>query len=144
MEVVMVVVGGSGGEGGGGGGSGGGGGGGDGGSGWGRREDVFHHTTLPPAERFCIKMCSGVSHFNASLIVRRKTTRDNVRKQSTTFEDKGEPKRTRSAVGLLSSLAPVTARPKCFTFTALKIKSLLLGLQSRKVTRRKVLTYCAN
>ena len=47
---------------------------------WAGGKMYTYHTTLSPAERFCIKMCRGVSHFNASLIVRRKATRDNVRK----------------------------------------------------------------
>ena len=39
----------------------------------------------------CIKMGSGESHFNISLIVRDNVTRQCS--QTTTFEDKGEPKR---------------------------------------------------
>ena len=40
---------------------------------------------------FCIKMCSDESHFNVSLIVRDKVTRPCP--QTTTSEEKGEPKR---------------------------------------------------
>ena len=40
---------------------------------------------------FCIKMGSDESHFNVSLIVRDKVTRQYP--QTTTFEEKGEPKR---------------------------------------------------
>ena len=39
---------------------------------------------------FCIKMGSDESHFNISLIVRDKVTRQCP--QTTTFEEKGEPK----------------------------------------------------
>ena len=51
---------------------------------------------------FCIKMGSDESHFNVSLIVRDKVTR--LCPQTTTFEDKGVPKRIRTEVPLLTSL----------------------------------------
>ena len=44
----------------------------------------------------CIKMGSDESHFNVSLIVRDKVTRPCP--QTTTFEEKGEPKRYRTEV----------------------------------------------
>ena len=53
---------------------------------------------------FCIKMGSDESHFNVSLIVRDKVTRQCP--QTTTFEEKGEPKRYRTEVLPLTSLAP--------------------------------------
>ena len=46
---------------------------------------------------FCIKMCSDESHFNVSLIVRDKVTRPCP--QTTTSEEKGEPKRYRTEPG---------------------------------------------
>ena len=49
-----------------------------------------------------IKMGSDESHFNVSLIVRDKVTRQCP--QTTTFQDKGEPKRIRTEVPLLTSL----------------------------------------
>ena len=52
----------------------------------------------------CIKMGSDESHFNVSLIVRDKVTRQCP--QTTTFEEKGEPKRYRTEVPLLTSLPP--------------------------------------
>ena len=52
----------------------------------------------------CIKMGSDESHFNVSLIVRDKATRQ--RPQTTIFEEKGESKRTRTEVPLLTSLTP--------------------------------------
>ena len=55
----------------------------------------------------CIKMGSDESHFNVSLIVRDKVTRQFP--QTTTFEEKGEPKPLRTEVPLL------TARPNRLT-----------------------------
>ena len=52
----------------------------------------------------CIKMGSDESHFNVSLIVRDKVTRPCP--QTTTFEEKGEPKRYRTEVLPLASLTP--------------------------------------
>ena len=54
----------------------------------------------------CIKTMMGsvVSHFNVSLTVRDNVTRQ--RPQTTTFEEKGEPKRIRTEVPLLTSLTP--------------------------------------
>ena len=50
----------------------------------------------------CIKMGSDESHFNVSLTVRDKDTRQCL--QTTTFEEKGELKRIRTEVLLLTSL----------------------------------------
>ena len=52
----------------------------------------------------CIKMGSDVSHFNVSLIMRDRVTRQCP--QTTTFEEKGEPKHIRTEVILLTSLTP--------------------------------------
>ena len=52
----------------------------------------------------CIKTGSDESHFNVSLIVRDKVTRPCP--QTTTFEEKGEPKRIRTEVLPLTSLTP--------------------------------------
>ena len=51
-----------------------------------------------------IKMGSNESHFNVSLIVRDNVTRQCP--QTTIFEEKGEPKRIRTEVPLLTSLTP--------------------------------------
>ena len=51
----------------------------------------------------CIKMGSVESHFNVSLIVRDKITKQCP--QTTTFEQGGEPKRNRTEVLLLSGLS---------------------------------------
>ena len=53
---------------------------------------------------FCVKMGSNERHFNVSLIVRDKVTRQST--QTTTFEEKGELKWVRTEVLLLTSLAP--------------------------------------
>ena len=52
----------------------------------------------------CIKVGSDESHFNVSLIVRDKVTRQCP--QTTRFEEKGDPKRNRTEVPLLTSLRP--------------------------------------
>ena len=52
----------------------------------------------------CIKMGSDESHFNVSLTVRDKVTRQCL--QTTTSEEKGEPKRYRTEVLPLTSLTP--------------------------------------
>ena len=54
----------------------------------------------------CVKMGSDESHFNVSLIVRDTVTRQCP--QTTTFEEKGEPKRVRTEVPLLTSLTRLT------------------------------------
>ena len=62
----------------------------------------------------CIKMGSDESHFNVSLIVRDKVTRQCP--QTTTFEEKGEPKRIRTEVPLLTSVRiRTTYQPKRLT-----------------------------
>ena len=53
---------------------------------------------------FCIKAGSDESRFNVSLIVREKVIRQCP--QTTTFEEKGEPKQIRTAVPLLKGLTP--------------------------------------
>ena len=53
---------------------------------------------------FCIKVGSDKSHFNVSLIVRDRVTRQCP--QTTNFEEKGEPKQIRTEVPLLTSLTP--------------------------------------
>ena len=59
-------------------------------------------------------MGSDESHFNVSLIVREKVT--SQRPKTTTFEEKGEPKRIQTEVPLLTSLTPyLTARPNWLT-----------------------------
>ena len=52
----------------------------------------------------CIKMGSNESHINVSLIVRDKVTRQCP--QTTAFKAKGDTKRIRNEVPLLTSLTP--------------------------------------
>ena len=52
----------------------------------------------------CIKMGSDESHFNVSLTVRDKVTRQCP--ETTIFEEKGEPKQIQTEVPLLTSLTP--------------------------------------
>ena len=66
-------------------------------------------TRMAPALKWAA-MRVILSHFNVSLIVRDKVTRQCP--QITTFEEKGEPKRIPTEVPLLTSL---TARPNRFT-----------------------------
>ena len=60
--------------------------------------------TLSSPRMTCIKMGSDESHFNVSLIVRDKVTRQCP--QTAAFEEKGEPKRIRTEVLPLTSLTP--------------------------------------
>ena len=53
---------------------------------------------------FCIKVGSDERHFSVSLIVRDKVTRQC--RQTSSFEEKGEPKQIRTEVPLLTSLTP--------------------------------------
>ena len=66
--------------------------------------------TVTTRMTYCIKMVSDESHFNVSLTARDKVTRQCL--QTTTFEEKGGPKRIRTEVLLLTSL---TARPNLLT-----------------------------
>ena len=59
----------------------------------------YHHQN-----DFCIQMSSDESHFIVQLIVRDKVTRQCP--QTTTIEEKREPKRIRTEVPLLISLTP--------------------------------------
>ena len=70
---------------------------------WGRLYIYTYRYTVT-TRMTCIKMGSDESHFNVSLIVRDKVTR--LCPQTTTFEEKGEPKRYRTEVLPLTSLTP--------------------------------------
>ena len=52
----------------------------------------------------CVKLASDESHFNVSLIVRDKATRQCP--QTNLCEEKGEPKRNRAEAVLLTNLTP--------------------------------------
>ena len=69
---------------------------------WGEREIIYLSLHCHHQNDFCIKMGSDENHFNVSLIVRDKVTRQCP--QTTIFEKKGEPKRRiRTEVPLLTS-----------------------------------------
>ena len=71
---------------------------------WGERESIYLSLRCQHRNDFCIKVGSDESHFNVSLTVRDKVTRQCP--QTTTFEEKGEPKHIRTEVHLLTSLTP--------------------------------------
>ena len=71
---------------------------------WGERDIIYLSLHCHHQNDFCIKVGSDESHFNVSLIVRDKVTRQCP--QTTTFEEKGEPKQIRTKVPLLTSLTP--------------------------------------
>ena len=69
---------------------------------WEEGEYIPIATLLPTTRMTCIKMGSDESHFNVSVIVMDKVTGQCP--QTTTFEEKGEPKRYRTEVLPLTSL----------------------------------------
>ena len=75
-----------------------------GGGGGRKREIIYLSLQCHHQNDFCIKVGSDESHFNVSLIVRDKVMRQCP--QTTTFEEKGEPKQIRTEVPLLTSLTP--------------------------------------
>ena len=72
------------------------------GYGGGGRGRVYTYRYTVITRMTCIKMGSDESHFNVSLIVRDKVIRQCP--QTTTSEEKGEPKRYRAEVLPLTSL----------------------------------------
>ena len=70
----------------------------------GEEGDYYTYRYTVTTRMTCITMGSDDSHFNVSLIVRDKVT--GPCPQTTTFEEKGEPKRYRTEVLPLSSLPP--------------------------------------
>ena len=67
-------------------------------------EYIYTYRYTVTTRMTCIKMGSDESHFNVSLVVRDKVTRQ--RPQTTTFEEKGQLKRYRTEVLPLTSLPP--------------------------------------
>ena len=68
--------------------------------GGGKREIIYLSIHCHHQNDSCIKMSSDENQFNVSLIVRDKVTRHCP--QTTTFEEKGDPKRIRTEVPLLN------------------------------------------
>ena len=65
-----------------------------------RKEYIYtYRYTVTTRDDSCISMGSDESHFNISFLVRDEVTRQCP--QTTTFEQKGEPKRIRTKVLLL-------------------------------------------
>ena len=71
---------------------------------WGEREIIYLSLHCRHQNDFCIKVGRDESHVNVSLIVRDKVIRQCP--QTITFEEKGQPKRIRTEVPLLTSLTP--------------------------------------
>ena len=65
---------------------------------------TYRYTVTTRMTSALTEMGSDESHFNVSLIVRNKVTRQCP--QTTTFEEKGEPKQYRTEVLPLTSLPP--------------------------------------
>ena len=74
--------------------------------GGGKKEIIYLSLHCHRQDDSCIKSGSDESHFNVSLIVRDKVTRQCPGAQTTTIEEKGEPKPIRTEVFLLRSLTP--------------------------------------
>ena len=70
----------------------------------GEREIIYLSLHCHHQNDFCFKVGSDERHFNVSKIVRDKVTRQCP--QTTTFEEKGEPKRIRTEAPPLTSLTP--------------------------------------
>ena len=86
---------------------------------WGRGRLLYLSLYCHHQNDSCIKMGSDESHFNVPLIVRDKVTRQCP--ETTTFEEKGEPKRIRTEVPRLTSLTPYhLAKPADFLFWRLR------------------------
>ena len=71
---------------------------------WGEREIIYLSLHCHHQNDVCIKVGSDESHFNVSLVVSDKVTRQCP--QTITFEEKGQPKQIRTKVFLLTSLTP--------------------------------------
>ena len=71
---------------------------------WEKREIIYLSLHCHHQNDSCIKMGSDESHFNVSEKVMDKVTRQCP--QTTTFEEKGKPKRYRTEVLPLTSLTP--------------------------------------
>ena len=79
----------------------------------GRRRLYTYRYTVTNQNDSNIKMGSDENHFNVSLIVRNKVTRQYTNKQL--FEEKGEPKRIRTEVLPLTNLTPYRSAKQAHT-----------------------------
>ena len=80
---------------------------------WAKREIIYVSLLCHHQNDSCIKMGSDESRFNVSLIVRDKVTRQCP--QTTTFEEKGEPKQIRTEVPSAYQPNALTAGPNRLT-----------------------------
>ena len=71
---------------------------------WGKRETMHLSLHCHHLNDSCIKMGSDENHFNVSLTVKDTVTRQC--RQTTTFDEKGEPKWIRTEFPLLTSVTP--------------------------------------
>ena len=71
---------------------------------WEKREIIYLSLRCHHQNGSCIMMGSDESHFIVSVILREKVTRQCP--QTTTFEEKREPKQFRTDVPLLTNLTP--------------------------------------
>ena len=74
----------------------------------------------------CVKTGGGESHFNFSLVVKDKVTRQ--RPQTSAFEEKGEPKRNRIEVPLFTSLTPYRLAEPTFTMFELSVRVIYVRI----------------
>ena len=72
---------------------------------WGKRAIIYLSLHCQHQNDPCIKLGSGESYLNVSLVVRDKDTRQ-CPHPTTFIEEKGEPKRNRAQAFLLTSLTP--------------------------------------
>ena len=77
----------------------------------------------------CIKMDSDERHFNVSLIVRDKVTNKTMSTNQNLFEEKGKPKRYRTDVLLLTSLALPLGQsgPRVVTVAAVTLLAIIVA-----------------
>ena len=85
---------------------------------WWEKEIIYLSLHCHHQNDSCIKMGSDESHFNVSLIVRDKVTRQCP--QTTPFEEKGEPKHIRTKVSLLTILMPYRSAKPVYTRSPFK------------------------
>ena len=73
---------------------------------WWKRKIIYISLHCHHQNDSCIKIGSNESHINVSLTVRDRVTILRQCPQTTTFEEKREPKQIRTEVPLLTSLTP--------------------------------------
>ena len=96
---------------------------------WGKREIIYLSLHCHHQNYFCIKMGSDESHFNVSLVVRDKVTRQCP--QTTTFEENREPRLIRTEVPL------ITARPNRLIERSVKISDTVCIKRNVKISGKK-------